>query len=71
MPRLSFAKIAGEAEPPVAEQLISPNALRQCRNASEALQALARNGDEAPGAGDDTDDLGIPTFLDRTKGNAP
>ena len=81
MPRLSFAKIAGEAEPPVAEQLISPNALRErryreqqaalCRNASEALQALARNGDEAPGAGDDTDDLGIPTFLHRTKGNAP
>jgi hypothetical protein len=80
MPRLSFATIAGEAEPPVAEQLISPNAFRErryreqqaalCRNASEA-QALARNGDEAPGAGDDTDDLGIPTFLHRTKGNAP
>ena len=31
MPRLSFAEIAGEAEPPVAEQLITPNALRQRR----------------------------------------
>jgi hypothetical protein len=31
MPALSFAEIAGEAEPPVAEQLLSPNALRQQR----------------------------------------
>jgi hypothetical protein len=31
MPRLSFAEVAGEAEPPVAEQLITPNALRQRR----------------------------------------
>jgi hypothetical protein len=31
MPQLSFAQIAGEADPPVAEQLISPNALRQRR----------------------------------------
>ena len=29
MPRLSFAEVAGEAEPPIAEQLISSNALRQ------------------------------------------
>ena len=50
MPRLSFAEVAGEAEPPIAEQLISPNALRQRRyrerqrlalqNAHNALQAL-------------------------------
>jgi hypothetical protein len=31
MPALSFGEIAGEAEPPVAEQLLSPNALRQRR----------------------------------------
>jgi len=31
MPALSFQEIAGEADPPVAEQLISPNALRQRR----------------------------------------
>jgi hypothetical protein len=31
MPALSFAEIAGEADPPVAEQLISSNALRQRR----------------------------------------
>jgi hypothetical protein len=50
MPRLSFADVAGEAEPPIAEQLVSPNALRQRRhrerqraaleNAHNALQAL-------------------------------
>ena len=31
MPKLSFAEVAGEAEPPIAEQLVSPNALRQRR----------------------------------------
>jgi hypothetical protein len=31
MPRLSFAEVAGESEPPVAEQFISSNALRQRR----------------------------------------
>jgi hypothetical protein len=59
MPALSFAEVAGEAEPPVAEQLVSPNALRQrrfrerqaaLRNATEALQPPSRNagGDELP-----------------------
>jgi hypothetical protein len=50
MPALSFAEIAGEAEPPVAEQLVSPGALRQRRhraklkrNAKEALQPPSRN----------------------------
>jgi hypothetical protein len=56
MPPLSFAEIAGEAEPPVAEQLISSNALRQRRfrerqaalqrNATEALQPPSRNGED-------------------------
>jgi hypothetical protein len=31
MPKLSFAELAGEASPPVAGQLISPNAMRQRR----------------------------------------
>jgi hypothetical protein len=55
MPHLSFAEVAGEAEPPLAEQLLSSNALRlrrfrekqaALRNASEALQAPLRNGDD-------------------------
>jgi hypothetical protein len=60
MPRLSFAEVAGEAEPPIADQLVSPNALRQrrfrerqaaLRNAAQALQPPARN----PGDDDDKD----------------
>jgi hypothetical protein len=31
MPRLSFAEVAGESQPPVAERLLSSNALRQQR----------------------------------------
>jgi hypothetical protein len=31
MPALSFAEVADETDPPVAEQLVSPNALRQRR----------------------------------------
>jgi hypothetical protein len=54
MPRLSFAEIAGEAEPPVAEQLVSSNTQRQRRfrerqaalqRNAEALQAPSRNAD--------------------------
>jgi hypothetical protein len=53
MPRLSFAEVAGESKPPVAERLISSNALRQqrhrerqkaLRNATEPLQLAERNG---------------------------
>jgi hypothetical protein len=48
MPKLSFSEVAGEADPPIAEQLISPNALRQRRyrdrqaalRDAEALRAL-------------------------------
>jgi hypothetical protein len=52
MPRLSFAEVAGEAEPPIAEQLVSPNALRQrrfrekqaaLRNAPAPLQEMLRD----------------------------
>ncbi len=68
MPKLSFAEIAGDAEPPVAEQLISSNALRQRRyrerhalrrNEPEALQAPKRNADsDGDGDGDGNDDHG-------------
>jgi hypothetical protein len=68
MPALSFAEIAGEAKPPVAEQLVSPNALRQrrfrekqaLRNGGQALQAPSRNAD---GDGEETegDDEAPPT----------
>jgi hypothetical protein len=53
MPRLSFAEVAGESKPPVAERLVSSNALRQqrhrerqkaLRNATEPLQVAERNG---------------------------
>jgi hypothetical protein len=63
MPRLSFTEIAGEAEPPVAEQLVSSNALRQRRfrekqalrrNGPEALQAPLRNADDNEEAEDDS-----------------
>jgi hypothetical protein len=39
MPRLSYAAIAGDADPPISEQLVSPNALRQ-RRFRERQQAL-------------------------------
>lgn len=43
MPRLTFAEVTGEAEPPVAEQLVSPNALRQ-RRYRERQKALRDAG---------------------------
>jgi len=59
MPRLSFAEVAGESQPPVAERLLSSNALRQQRfrerraaalhNVTEPLQVAdvtRRNGGE-------------------------
>jgi hypothetical protein len=53
MPRLSFAEVAGEADPPIAEQLVTPNALRQRRyrerqtalRDAQALRALSSNAD--------------------------
>jgi hypothetical protein len=55
MPRLSFAEVAGEAEPPIAEQIVSSNALRQRRYRER--QALRRNGpalrDESADDGDE------------------
>jgi hypothetical protein len=60
MSRLSFAEVAGESQPPVAERLLSSNALRQqrhrerqraLRNATEPLQVAdvtGSNGRDAP-----------------------
>ena len=42
MPSLSYAEIAGEADPPVVEQLLSSNALRQQRHRDR--QKALRNG---------------------------
>jgi hypothetical protein len=63
MPRLSFAEVASESQPPVAERLLSSNALRQQRhrerqkalrgsdsNVTEPLRVTERNG----GGGDVT-----------------
>jgi hypothetical protein len=57
MPLLSFAEVAGESKPPVAERLLSSNALRQqrhrerqkaLRNVIEPLRVTERNGGDAP-----------------------
>jgi hypothetical protein len=42
MPALSFAEVAGEADPPIAEQLVSSNTLRQRR--FRERQALRKDG---------------------------
>jgi hypothetical protein len=44
MPRLSFSEVAGDAQPPVAEQLVSSHALRQ-RRYRERLAARRHSGD--------------------------
>jgi hypothetical protein len=51
MPALTYAEVAGEADPPIAEQLVTPNALRQrrYRDRHAALrngQAAQRNGQQ-------------------------
>jgi len=52
MPALSYAEIAGEADPPIVEQLVSPNALRQRRfrdrhrNAAVTHQSNANNKED-------------------------
>jgi hypothetical protein len=46
MPRLSYSEITGEADPPIVEQLVSPNALRQ-RRFRERQKAL-RDGAVTP-----------------------
>jgi hypothetical protein len=55
MPALSFEEIAGPADPPIAEQLVSSNALRQrrYRKRHSNVQVTSRNG-----AGDEGGDHG-------------
>jgi hypothetical protein len=50
MPALSFAAISGEADPPIAEQLVSANALRQrrFRERQKALQNASPNAAVTP-----------------------
>jgi len=52
MPRLCFEEVAGEADPPVAEQLVSSNALRQRRYRDRHRNALeaSRNATSLPSA---------------------
>jgi hypothetical protein len=52
MPALSYSEIAGEADPPVVEQLITPNALRQ-RRFREKQKALHNADVTAGNAADD------------------
>jgi type V secretory pathway adhesin AidA len=55
MPKLSYAEVAGEAEPPAVEQLISPGALRQRRHRerNRALHDLTSRDDDSDGDGPD------------------
>ena len=46
MPALSYEELAGEADPPIVEQLLSPNALRQKR--FRERQKTLRNADVTP-----------------------
>jgi hypothetical protein len=65
MPALSYNELAGDADPPILEQLITPNALRQRRyrerqraalsDAHKALQALRPHVSNADGAAADED----------------
>ncbi len=47
MPALSYDELAGEADPPIVEQLVSPNALRQRRYRTRQKGAL-HNADVTP-----------------------
>jgi hypothetical protein len=53
MPALSYQELSGETDPPIVEQLISPNALRQrrYRERQKALQALQPRVSNASGDG--------------------
>jgi hypothetical protein len=55
MPRLSFAELAGEADPPIAEQLVSSNALRQ-RKFRERQAALRKRDVTLPATEHNADD---------------
>jgi hypothetical protein len=48
MPQLTYEEVAGEAEPAIVEQLLSPNAMRQkrWRERNKRPAVTSRNGDE-------------------------
>ena len=56
MPALSYQELAGEADPPFVEQLLTPNALRQ-RRYRERQKAL--QGDGVPASDHAPDEFGI------------
>lgn len=63
MPALSFTELAGEADPPIAQQLVSSNALRQRRHRERQRLAVTgvtpdRYSNAADGDGDGGDDDG-------------
>ena len=53
MPALSYDELAGKAKPPIVEQLLSPNALRQRRYRER--QSALRNAEALPTIEDDED----------------
>ena len=55
MPRLSYSEVAGEADPPLAEQLVSPGALRQRRFRERHNNAPAALRDATPDGNQDAD----------------
>lgn len=57
MPKLSFAEVAGEVDPPVAEQLVSSNALRQRRYRERHRNASITSRDDDALPAPDDDDL--------------
>ncbi len=71
MPQLSYQELAGEADPPVVEQLVSPNALRQ-RQFRERQRAL-RDGDVTPDPAlrDATDQVDATTPDDQIDDDVP
>jgi hypothetical protein len=74
MPALSFAEVADETNPPVAEQLVSPNALRQRRYRERHRNATVthvRNADDGTAAETpvaENDPGPMPDFLRRDRG---
>ncbi|TBZ86155.1 hypothetical protein E0H56_27790 [Rhizobium leguminosarum bv. viciae] len=57
MPPLSYRELAGEAEPPIIEQILTPNALRQ-RRFRERQKALHNDGVTPENIGDDNAEIG-------------
>jgi hypothetical protein len=61
MPKLTYGEIAGEADPPLVEQLVSPNALRQRRYRERHRNAS--NAPVTPPVTESGDGAALPNFL--------